>query len=471
MIVMKFGGTSLESAEALERVARIVAARAAEQPFVVVSAMGKTTNELLAMGEEAAAGRSSEATARSERLRAYHLREAGPAVGSNGRAALDRIVDRHFQELALTLGRIAVIAQVTPQLSDELASFGERLSSEIVPLVLRQVGLDAAHIDARDVIVTDARHTRAAPLVDATHERVAQAVGRLQAAQVPVMGGFVGATESGVTTTLGRGGSDFSAAIVGAAVGAREIQVWTDVDGMMTCDPRMVPGALRIRTLSFAEAAELAYFGAKVLHPATLLPAIERNIPVLVLNSRRPEGFGTRIVAERVPSTSAIKCVACKRDITVVDVRSTRMLMAHGFLHRIFEIFDRHETAVDMLATSEVSVSLTIDNAQHLDEICAELRPFAEVSSEAKQAIVCLVGDNIRKTPGVAARAFGALEDINVRMISQGASRLNLSFVVAGTDAPRAVRLLHQEFFRNADTALFDGGENLAEEALEEKRA
>ncbi len=204
-------------------------------------------------------------------------------------APLERILDEHFQRTGTERWATSPSPrQVTPQLSDELASFGERLSSEIVPLVLRRAGLDAEHIDARDVIVTEARHTRAAPLVDTTNVRVAEAAGRLQPGQVPVMGGFVGATESGVTTTLGRGGSDFSAAIVGAAIGASEIQIWTDVDGMMTCDPRLVPGALRIRTLSFAEAAELAYFGAKVLHPATLLPAIERNIPVLVLNSRRP---------------------------------------------------------------------------------------------------------------------------------------------------------------------------------------
>jgi aspartate kinase len=470
MIVMKFGGTSLESTEALRRVGQIIAARQGEAPFVVVSAMGKTTNELLAMGADAAAGRRQAALSRAERLRAYHLREAGAAAGTEGRAALEQTLDQHFSELALTLDRIASGGPLSPQLSDELASLGERLSSQIMPLVLRQFAVDAAHIDARSVIVTEARHTRAVPFFEATNARIAQAVSRLRAGQVPVMGGFIGATEHGVTTTLGRGGSDFSAAIVGAAIGAHEIQIWTDVDGMMTCDPRLVPGALRIRTLSFSEAAELAYFGAKVLHPATLLPAMERNIPVLVLNSRRPEGAGTRIVAERVPSTSAIKCVACKKEITVVDVRSTRMLMAHGFLQQIFEIFDRYETAVDMLATSEVSVSLTIDNAERLEEICAELRPFAEVSSEADQAIVCVVGDNIRRTPGVAARVFSALGDVNVRMISQGASRLNLSFVVAGRDASTAVGLLHEEFFREADAAIFDLSENCGESDIAVKR-
>jgi aspartate kinase len=224
----------------------------------------------------------------------------------------------------------------------------------------------------------------------------------------------------------------------------------------LTCDPRLVPEALRIKMLSFSEAAELAYFGAKVLHPATLLPAMEKNIPVRVLNSRRPDGAGTRIVADRVPSTSVIKCVACKRGITVVDIRSTRMLMAHGFLKNIFEVFDRYETPVDMLATSEISVSLTIDDSRHLEAICDEVRPYADISAESGQAIVCVVGDNLRSTPRVAARVFGALNEIPVRMISQGASRLNVSFVVAESDATRAAQLLHEEFFAEPDPLVFN---------------
>lgn len=458
MIVMKFGGTSLESAEALSRVAKIIAARKAESPFVVVSAMGKTTNELLAAGHDAAAGHSEEARGRLARLREYHLREAAPAVGAAGRAALDEILAAHFAELGDLLGRIAPARAIEPRVSDELTSFGERLSSQIVALVLRRTGVESYHHDARRLIVTDSRFTRAAPLMPETYSRLSDAARLLSSQTVPVMGGFVGASELGITTTLGRGGSDYSAAIVGAALGAIEIQIWTDVDGMMTCDPRLVPGAHRIRMLSFDEAAELAYFGAKVLHPATLLPAMEKNIPVRVLNSRRPEGSGTRIIAGRVPSTSAIKCVACKRGITVVDIRSTRMLMAHGFLRNIFEVFDRHETPVDMLATSEISVSITIDDPSHLDDICAEVRPYAEVSTETGQAIICVVGDNLRSAPGVAARVFGALADIPVRMISQGASRLNVSFVVAESDASRAVRLLHHKFFAQPDPTVFDMG-------------
>jgi aspartate kinase len=269
------------------------------------------------------------------------------------------------------------------------------------------------------------------------------------------MGGFIGSTESGIPTTLGRGGSDFTASIVGAGVNAEEIQIWTDVDGMLTADPTVFPGGHRVRKLSFAEAAELAYFGAKVLHPSTVVPAVERNIPVLILNSRRPEVEGTRIVGQAIHSGNAVKSIACKKNITLVNIHSTRMFMAHGFLRRIFEVFDHHQTSVDMIATSEVSVSLTIDNPAHLDAIAHSLREFADVSIEPAQAIVCLVGENIRHTPGVAAQVFEALRGINIRMVSQGASVLNIGLVVAETDLRSAVEALHGAFFAQLDQEVF----------------
>jgi aspartate kinase len=243
---------------------------------------------------------------------------------------------------------------------------------------------------------------------------------------------------------------------VGAGIGAEEIQIWTDVDGMLTADPTVLAGGFRVKTCSFAEAAELAYFGAKVLHPATVMPAIEKNIPVRILNSRRPEADGTLIVSEPPPSSTPIRSIACKRNITLVNIVSTRMLMAHGFLRRIFEVFDRCETPVDMLATSEVSVSLTIDNTRRLDEIRAELETFADVTVETDLAIVCLVGDNIRRSTDAAARAFAALDGIKPRMVSQGASQLNIGLVVAAADLPCAVESLHREFFSVPDPAAFE---------------
>jgi len=326
-----------------------------------------------------------------------------------------------------------------------------------VATAFKHFGMNGVHVDAREVIITDRRHTQAAPLYSRSYAKLDERVKPLaQQGQVVVMGGFIGSTQDGFTTTLGRGGSDFSASIVGAGIGADEIQIWTDVDGMLTCDPRILPGGHRVKMISFAEAAELAYFGAKVLHPATVVPAVEKNIPVLILNSRNADNPGTRIVAEAVPCANPVKSIACKRNITIVNIQSLRMLMAHGFLKRIFDVFDRFQTPVDMVTTSEVSVSLTIDNTTHLDEICAELRKIADVSTDNTQSLVCLVGDNIRDTPGLGARAFGALRDINISMITQGASKLNLSLIVLDSDLQRAVKALHDEFFATLDEKVFD---------------
>ncbi|MGE5487203.1 MAG: lysine-sensitive aspartokinase 3 [bacterium] len=456
MIVMKFGGSSVESAAAIERVASIVRARVERRPVVVVSAMGKTTNRLLAIANAAVSGERAKALELLKSLRTYHEEHGRALVRPDDLPELEAIFDEHFSELAELVRGLSVLGELTPRSIDTISSYGERLSSRVVTLAFRRFGMDSVLLDSRDVIVTDRRHTQAAPLYSQTYERLAAAIPPLtDAGKVVVMGGFIGATEDGVTTTLGRGGSDFSAAIVGAGIGAEEIQIWTDVDGVLTADPSIIPGARRLKIMSFAEAAELAYFGAKVLHPSTVIPAIEKNIPVLVLNSRHPDFPGTRIVADAVPSANPVKSIAYKEKITVVNITSTRMLMAHGFLRRIFEVFDKYRTAVDMISTSEVSVSLTIDDTSRLDDICRELREIADVQAGDESAILCLVGDNIRGQCGIAARVFGALRDVNIRMISEGASQLNLSLVVARDDLNRAVRALHEEFFQELDPELF----------------
>jgi len=456
MIVMKFGGTSVESAAAIERVAGIVKERLERRPVVVVSAMGKTTNRLLALAGDAVAGRRGHALEQLRALRDYHLKEAAQVVSEAEEAELEKVITEHFRELEELVKGLAVLGELTPRSWDAIASYGERLSSRIVELSFRRFDLDSVHVDSRQVIVTDRRHTQATLLPVETRARLSAVIPRLAENKVVVMGGFIAATDDGVTTTLGRGGSDYTAAIVGAGIDAEEIQIWSDVDGMLTADPSLVPEARRVKIISFDEAAELAYFGAKVLHPSTVLPAIERDIPVLILNSRRPRVGGTRIVAEAVPCANPFKSIASKPNITVMTIQSSRMLMAYGFLRRIFEVFDRYETPVDMLATSEVSVSLTIDNTTRLKEICADLRQFSEVLVEEDQAIICLVGDNVRATAGLAARVFGALAHLNVRMISQGGSQLNLGLVVARQGLEEAVRSLHREFFSVLDPAVFD---------------
>jgi aspartate kinase len=455
MIVMKFGGTSVESREALERLGCIVAREKGVKPIVVVSAMGKTTNRLLATAEEAAAGRRDKALAMVDELRSYHLTE-GLAVAGAAAAELDRHIRAHFEWLEELVKGLSIVGELSPRSMDSIASIGERLSSLVVTFAVRNAGMRAQHLDARQIVVTDDRFTQAQPILEETYRRCRERVAPVAESSVVVMGGFIGATSSGQTTTLGRGGSDYSAAVIGAGVGAREIQIWTDVDGMLTSDPRIVPGGRRIKSISFAEAAELAYFGAKVLHPATVLPAVEHDIPVRILNSRRPELEGTRITSKPAPCASPVKSISSKRGVTVVNIHSTRMLMAHGFLRRIFEIFDRYGISVDMISTSEVSVSLTLDRVDQLDAICQELRQFAEVHVSEGLSIVCLVGENIRHTPGIAGRAFERIRGTNIHMISQGASLLNLGLVVADEDLVDVVRALHEEFFSTLDPAVFD---------------
>jgi aspartate kinase len=454
---MKFGGTSVENAEAIGRVVSIVAGRRAQQPLVVVSAMGKTTDRLLQLARTAVDGNRKLAIDLLRDLRDFHGSEARKLVPPATRMSVETRLDEHFQEISELIKGLAVLGELTPRSVDAIASYGERLSSLIVCEAFLHRGLLAELVDSRRVIVTDARHTQAQPLYEPTGRRLQDHVlPLLRAGRIPVMGGFIAATEQGVTTTLGRGGSDFSAAIIGAALGAQRIEIWTDVDGLLTADPSLFPAARRVKAISFDEASELAYFGAKVLHPSTLLPAVQKRIPVSILNSRNTKAPGTVITTKAPKSGNLFKSIACKKDITLIDICSTRMLMAHGFLRTIFEVFDRYQTPVDMVSTSEVSVSLTVDNTRHLDEIVAELRKIAHVSPEGGQAIVCLVGDNIKFTPGVAGKVFKAVESVNVRMISQGASRLNISFVVEEKSLKEVVARLHRAFFRRLDPKVFE---------------
>jgi aspartate kinase len=278
----------------------------------------------------------------------------------------------------------------------------------------------------------------------------------INAGKTPVLGGFIGATADGITTTLGRGGSDYTAALVGGGMHAGAIEIWTDVNGIMTTDPRICPDALRVKTISFEEAAELAYFGAKVLHPATILPAVQKSIPVWVLNSRNPDNEGTKITAMAAKCASPFKSIAAKKKLTIIDVVASRMLMSHGYLKAVIDVFDMYKCAIDMVSTSEVSISVTVDSNQQLPEICAELAKIADVKMEGHKALVCLVGEDIRGHNGIAGQVFSAISHVNVRMISQGASEINMSFMIDEEDVEEAVRSLHEHFFANPDETVFD---------------
>jgi len=456
MIVMKFGGSSLGSAEAIDRMAAIVSERVDQKPVVVVSAMGKTTDRLLEVAETAVSRRREDAVQKLNSLCEDLTNLAHAVVDEASHSELGQYLKAHFLELEELVMGLSILGEMTPRSVDAISSYGERISSYVISLALRKHGMAGEHVDSREVIITDDYFTEASPLMEETIERLRKRVPPLiNEGKVAVMGGFIASTRDGATSTLGRGGSDFTASIVGASLGADEIQIWTDVDGVLTADPTLVTGARRLKVMSFDEASELAYFGAKVLHPATVQPAVEADIPVRVLNSWRPGKDGTLIVAEPPASPATVKSIAYKEDITVVDIHSTRMLMAHGFLARIFAIFDRYKTPVDMVTTSEVSVSLTIDRTDRLDEITRELKKVARVSHTSGQAIVCVVGENLRYTPGISGKLFKAIEDINVRMISQGASKLNISFVIDEKDLNAAIAALHDCFFSEIDEKVF----------------
>jgi aspartate kinase len=456
MIVMKFGGTSVQDATAIDRVADIVKSRLPLRPVVVVSAFAKVTDQLLATARAAGNGDRKAALELSRALRERHYTTAGELLGTGVFTGLHSELEAAFDALDELLRGIVAVGELTPRTTDQVAAQGELLSSKVVAAAFGARGIDAAMVDSRRCLVTDATFMKAAPLLEETNDRLKANIQPLiDAGKVPVMGGFIGATKSGVTTTIGRGGSDYSAAIVGAGLSAERIDIWTDVDGMMTTDPNLCPDARRIKVISFDEAAELAYFGAKVLHPSTVLPAVQKNIPVYILNSRNPRCEGTRIAA-RVPACrNFFKAIAAKKKITIIDVAATRMLLAHGFLKAIFEVFDKHRVPVDVVSTSEVSVSLTVDSNESIPALAADLAKLADVKYEGRKAIVCVVGESLREKPGVAARVFGELSDVKIRMISQGASEINLTFVIEDDDVPQVVRRLHATFFSDPDPEVF----------------
>ena len=447
IVVMKFGGSSVADAAAIERVVAIVATERQQgaAPVVVVSALGGVTDRLLAL----AAGAPDDRDAAVDALARRHI-EVVTGLDADQDGEVTRFIDGRFEELRATFHGCPAGEQ-DPRTLDVIAAAGELLSSRIVAAAMTSRGLPAAWVDARDAIVTDGQHTAALPLAAETAAAARRAAGNhVTAGRIPVLGGFVGRTVDGATTTLGRGGSDYSASLIGAAIDASEIQIWTDVDGMLTADPRIVPDAEVVRHLSFAEAAELAYFGAKVLHPSTIFPAVSRNIPVKILNSRRPDALGTLITGTPAPDERPFASLACKRGITVIDITSSRMLMAHGFLSRVFEVFEKYSTAVDVVTTSEVSVSVTVDDRRRVPEIIAALSDVADVTVEDDLAILSVVGDRLRTHSALAARIVGAMTAFPLRMVSQAASRRNLTMVLPETHLAAAMTHLHREFFSMA---------------------
>ncbi len=443
---MKFGGTSVADAPAIRRLVEIVRTRREERPLVVVSALARVSNALLEL----------------PLLPVHHRRTAVHALLQRHRTlALELELPSHVtkptaEEADILTSSLEALGDAPPsgEVLDFVAGHGELWSSRLVTAALERGGISSAWVDVRPVIHTDDHFTSATPERTGLPSRAREAFfGHLEAGRVPVSQGFLGSAPDGRPTTLGRGGSDYTASLLGAALEVDRVEIWTDVDGIMTADPRVVPQARLLPVASHHEAAELAAFGAKVLHPATQAPLVEAGIPCVVLNSFAPHRTGTRVISTADPGQvgpSPVRAVSCKRGITIVNVTSPRMLGASGFLRRLFEVFERHRISVDVLATSEVSVSMTVENSFPLDKLRRDLEELGEVSIAPERAIVAVVGLALRDSPGIAARIFSAVRDINVEVISQGASSTNLTFVVREEESLDAVRAVHREFIEES---------------------
>jgi aspartate kinase len=445
VIVLKFGGSSVDTSESIQRVAGLIRQRQDQRPVVVVSAMAKTTNKLLEAADLAAAGDREGALAAFDDIELYHRRESQGVVPPAGRQALDAALDPFFNELRLCLDELASTRALTPRTADAVASYGELLASTILTFALTYAGVDAAWVDCRRVIVTDHDFTRARPLYGPTDARLREAMLPLiRAGRVPVVGGYVGATLQGVTTTLGKEGSDFSAAIVGAALGADEVQIWTDVDGMRTADPRLFPGARRIRTLSFAEALELSCSGAKKPHYGTLGPASRGNVPIRILDSRHPDGQGTVIGRRNPDAPPTVKSIACRSNAHLVVVRG-----GDGLLDGAFEVCERFRPSLLVLEAGEGGLELALDREDRLPEIHAALLSAVDNKAELwvnpGRTVISIVSEDLGRNPELARRALAAGAEHGARLVTQGVAAPVVRLLADDEALPDLIARLHAE--------------------------
>ncbi|MGB7209039.1 MAG: lysine-sensitive aspartokinase 3 [Pyrinomonadaceae bacterium] len=445
---MKFGGTSVGDVAAFERVFYIVSTQIEKHPVVVVSAMTRVTDALLNAFEIAKKGEFAEAFASLEPHFERHIEVSRHFIADGAPNAFNGELEFARGELSDLLMRVSRRSLPLSMLKDAIVSYGEQLSSRLLAEVLKAKGVNARQMDSRRLIVTDDEYGAAQPIWDETKELVQLELQPLiEAGEVPVMGGFIAASRGGETTTLGRGGSDYSAALVAAALGASELQIWTDVTGVMTCDPRICSDARTIPVLSYEEAAELAYFGAKVLHPKTIKPAVDHAIPVRVCNTFEPAEIGTMVLGHSGETPNKIKSIAHKKNITILRITSARMLGAYGFMSAVFQVFDRHRTVIDVISTSEVSVALTLDNSDAIEKVVEDLRRLGEVEVESGYAVICVVGEGLRASTGLASKIFSTIVDVNIALVSHGASSVNLTFVVKENVVADVIKRLHNELF------------------------
>ena len=445
---MKFGGTSVGDVAAFQRVIHVVASQAERRPVVVVSAMTKVTDALLAAFDTAKTGDLAGAIDSLEPHFARHVEVSKHFIPDGTSNLFDTELEFARKEISDLLMRASRRSLPLSMLKDAVVSYGEQLSSRLLAEVLKSSGVKARQFDSRRLVVTDDEFGAAQPIWEETRDLVRLDLGKsIEAGEIPVAGGFIAANRAGETTTLGRGGSDYSAALFAAALNAGELQIWTDVTGVMTCDPRICGDARTIPVLSYEEAAELAYFGAKVLHPKTIKPAVDHGIPVRVCNTFEPDEIGTMVLGEAGESPSRIKSIAHKKNITILRITSARMLGSYGFMSAVFQVFERYRTVIDVISTSEVSIALTLDDTAEIEKIAADLSRLGDVEVEPGYAVVCVVGNGLRASTGLAAKIFSTINDVNIALVSHGASSVNLTFVVKEDAAVDVIRRLHKDFF------------------------
>ena len=438
MIVLKFGGTSVGSVENFKKVARIVQ-DTPDEHIVVLSAMSGVTNSLVKISALLYEGNRQQAAELITALNDKYLAVASDLLESEGQFQKAKVIlQRHHNVLWSMLGTVFTGVEERIVLAQ-----GELVSTNLFHLYLEQYQQDVELISALDFMRIDAQGE---PVLDTISDRFGQLTSRKPHVRTWITQGFICRNEKNEIDNLKRGGSDYSASLIGAAMNAAQIQIWTDIDGMHNNDPRYVDKTYSIEEISFDEAAELAYFGAKILHPQSIIPAQERNIPVLVKNTFKPEAPGTLIHQNAV--SQKIRAIAAKDNITAIKIKSYRMLMAYGFLKKIFEVFEDHKTAIDMITTSEVAVSLTIDNTTKLKEITEDLQGFGNIEVDSDLSIICIAGDISQNKRGITSKIFNSLRDIPIRMISYGGSNYNLSFLVKTADKTAVLNLLNKGLFR-----------------------
>ncbi|MCL2706036.1 MAG: aspartate kinase [Spirochaetaceae bacterium] len=444
MIVLKFGGTSVKDSYWIDRTIDITNNQIDKAPVLVSSAISKVTDKLLSIGKFAEEKNSEGIAETIDSLKKIHFDIANEFLtGRNFEKAAETLNSLFLQLESFSKG-LFLLMECSPKSSDMLVSFGERLSTLLIYHRTIERKIDSELLDSRDFIITDNNFTAASPNFTLTDPKVQEFV-KPKKGKIIITQGFISSNEDGITTTLGRGGSDFSATIIGSALDAKEVQIWTDVDGILTTDPRIAPAAKRLATISYAEAAELAFFGAKVVHPSTIQPAVKKKIPVIVKNTKNPDCPGT-LITKKLDSTGIVG-IAGKKSITSINITSYRMLNTYGFLSKIFTIFEKYKTPVDLISTTEVSVSMTIEDTSNIDLIKSELEPIGKITIERNNGIICLVGNNIWKDSKLISKIFKTLSPAPVKMISLGAADVALSIVLSENEIDDTMKKIHKAFF------------------------